>query len=341
MPLDIFEPSRSRPFTYYDRAAIKLDTLEMNSVRVRVTVTIQRSPLELSKNYKHPIPESWFGYVQGWFQDNHVWSKPIQYGQSIVYDYWNEHGTIAHQLIEYFRRQIKIVNAMADGIKELDISFDARVAIADAIEEYIESLLCFELPVGDNENFYVNTFNQPVNVFRFNFPPGTVFDVRIDSWLMDSQFIDLLPGNPHVEEPFGANAPYDDQSPLKTPGGTDPNTSYGPEPPESSPFDPTLDPRDFSNAPPPEPPLETLSTLVVTGTFTIRNYNNEEPFTATYTLGPYLEPYSYQWVLIGYSQEASPRELYSLRIFKADNTTEDWITNTLEHTETITKVPVS
>lgn len=340
MPLDVFVPSQSRPFTYYDRAAIKLDALEMVSVRVRVTVTVQRSPLELSKNYKHPIPESWFGYAQGWFQDNHVWSKPIQYGQSIIYDYWNQHGTIAHQLIEYFRKQIAIINAIADGLAELDISFIAREAIADAIDEYIGALLCFELDIGDDETYYVNTFNQPVNIFRFNFPPGTVFDVRIDSWLMDSQFADLLPGNPHVEEPFAPSAPYDDQNPLKTPGGTDPNTSYGPEPPESSPLDESLDPRDFSNAPPPEPPLEPVSTLVVTGTFTVRNFNNEQPFTTSYSFGPYLEPYSYQWVLVGETSEANPRPLYNLRVFKADNTTEDVITSVLTHTEEITKVPV-
>lgn len=339
MPLDIFTPSRSRVFTYYDRAAIKLDTLEMNSVRVRVQVNVQRSPLELSKNFKYPIPQSWFGYAQGWFQDNHYWDKPIQYGQSIVYDYWNQHGTLAHQLIEYFRRQVDITVAMAEGMLDLDIGATIKQTILERIEEYLESLLCFELPVGDGETFYVNTFNQPVNVFRFNFPLGTVFEVRIDSWLMDAQFVDLLPGNPHVEEPFAPSAPYDDQNPIKTPGGSDPESSYGIEPPPSSPFDPTLDLRDFSNAPAPEPPEYTSSTLVVNGTFVFRNFNNEQPVQQTYNLGPYDEPYTYAWVFQQDTQEPVPRPMYELRVYLPDGTSVQTINSVLQHTETITRVP--
>lgn len=252
--LNIFEATRERTFTYYDRCAIALDAGEMTAARVRVLVDVVGSPLSLSQNFKHPVPESWFGYAQGWFQEFQVWDVPIKYPRQVVWDDWNIHGTLAHQLTEVYMQIHLILDVLMTAEREAPGVVDGVIDLLNFfIDNRLERLFCLVLDVpNDILPPFINTFQRSVNVIRFNFPPGTVFNVIIESWNMGETEDGIQEGNPVTDEPYDAFSPQE-YLPDRTPGGSDPESSYGSNPIPSSPIDPLLDPADFSNAPDPEP----------------------------------------------------------------------------------------
>lgn len=256
--LDLFNPTLSRSFIYYDQCAIALDADELVATRIRVSVNILASPVGRSRNLKYPYHKEFFGYCQTFWQNTLLDEYPINYVSQFLIDHWNQHATLAHQITEVLDR--------SGFISESDIRFlidtypdYPRIAdLAEALLKAVRIAACFKIDLPGGESF-INTFNLPFNLLRFKFPFGTVFNVTIDTWTMIAgEDSDFLPGNPNTSQPYDTDNP-NGNSPDQTPGNRNPEQPYGPNPPESSPLDPDLDPNDFSNAPEPEPPEPRVS----------------------------------------------------------------------------------
>jgi hypothetical protein len=250
--LDLFVPSKTRTFTYYDRASILLDAEEMVSTRIRILVSILGSPLSRDKNLKFSPSKEWFGTWTAMFNSDVVNAGFCSYPNQIVYDYWNQHGTLAHQLTDFIEKidlVSQLVQFVLGDLKEEGTYEDATQAALSTIQRLSD---CFVIDAPPVPRF-VNTFVQPANLFKFVFPQGTVFQIVIQSWVMSFDGLDILPGNPNTEEPFDPADPFD-TSPFPT--GDDPANPYGEDPPPQTERNPFLDERDYSNAPLPELPTE-------------------------------------------------------------------------------------
>lgn len=267
--LDLYKPTLTRDFTYYDKCAIKLTPAEMVSTRVRITVAIIRTPLYRTLNLKYPLPKEFYGYGQ-WFSVNTlIGESAINYYRSIVWDYWNEHAVIAHQLTNVFQRLSKFITASIDAqVFLLPQGSPSAQALSDMRPEQqrlTEGLTLEKLGLPFNDgipgNDFVNTFVHPFDLMRFAFVFGTVFSVKIESWSMGNTLAGVAPGNPETNPPY--NQPNaNDSPPTPSPGAGNPQQPYGLVPPISSPIDSSLDPNDFSNAPTGSP---TTSTVRVQG----------------------------------------------------------------------------
>jgi len=102
--LNLLVPTKKRSFIFYDRAAILLDPDEMAAQRVRISVEIFASPVSRSLNLKYPYSKEFYGYAQGFFTGVLTHEFPINYSTQYIWDYWNEHATIASQLASIFAR---------------------------------------------------------------------------------------------------------------------------------------------------------------------------------------------------------------------------------------------
>ena len=263
--LDLYSPTLTRDFTYYDKCAIKLTPAEMVSTRVRITVAIIRTPLYRTLNLKYPLPKEFYGYGQ-WFSVNTlIGESAINYYRSIVWDYWNEHAVIAHQLTNVFQRLSKFVTASIDAqVFLLPQGSPSAQALSDMRPEQQRlteglTLEALGLPFNDGipGNDFVNTFVHPFDLMRFAFVFGTVFSVKIESWSMGNTLAGVAPGNPETNPPY--NQPNaNDSPPSPSPGAGNPQQPYGLLPPLSSPIDPSLNPNDFSNAPTGIPQIATV-----------------------------------------------------------------------------------
>lgn len=263
--LNLLVPTKKRSFIFYDRAAILLDPDEMAAQRVRISVEIFATPVSRSLNLKYPYSKEFYGYAQGFFTGILTHEFPINYSTQYIWDYWNEHATIASQLASVLARirqfllaSIQVQTALANNIEP--ILGDLMDASFDIIEELTNGLTFDNVPdgtpvgIGDR---ILNTFVHPFDLIRFKFVFGTVFLVDIESWNLVDTTGSFSPPPWPEELPYNPANP-NDSPPETTPGGADPENPYGAIPPDSSPRDPRLDPNEFSNAPDPEPPLGTV-----------------------------------------------------------------------------------
>lgn len=256
MSLSLFEPTNERTFTYYDRCAIALDTIEMKAVRLRVKLEILATPLYRSQNLRYPYYKEFFGYVQTFFQNIYVGEIPIHYPQSFIYDCWNQHALLAYQFAIFLQNSKRGVWA-SHRLIALQVFPQATDVIAELVQTLSQTLdvdagfiaaTPGNIPLLDGSSSFINTFNSPINLLRFRFDTGTVFRVTIQRWTLPITEEGTSVGNPEVADP------YDESSPNKsTPapsGNRAPNGEpYGVSPPPQSPIDPSLDPDDFSNPP--------------------------------------------------------------------------------------------
>lgn len=257
--LDLNAPTLTRNFTYYDRAAIKLEPQEMTSVRLRLSVSILRSPLSRSLNFKYPLAKEFYGYIQMFSSNNIINESPINYPRAIVWDYWNEHATIAQQLTGTLQRLSRFLVRTIDFEVFLLLEGSPLAESLTLIRPEMEQLAqAFVLeasgsPIRDSFAFndFVNTFQHPWDLVRLRFTFGTVFTVKLESWVLGNTLEGSAPGLPSPNPPY-EQPKADDAPPSKSPGSADPNAPYGINPPGQSPIDPDLDPDDFSN--PPQPP---------------------------------------------------------------------------------------
>lgn len=258
IPLDIFEPTKTRTFTYYDRCAIRLDEDEMTAVRLRISVAIQRTPVSRSLNLKYPYSKEFFGYFQSFHANRLYGEAPINYSNQFVYDYWNQHGTLAHQITSvleklsvFFQVSAQFQDFLLDTpITESATDYESIILSMRRLTEgltYEESSLVNDLNPGNNR---VNTFNHPFDLIRLKFPFGTVFGVGIESWQAGNTGLGADLGNPATADEDDQTNP-NNENPAPSGGANNPLSPYGANPPPSSPIDPSLDPNDFSNAPPP------------------------------------------------------------------------------------------
>lgn len=296
--LDVFNPTQTRTLTYYDRCAIQLSPYEMQASRLRIQVRIFASPLFRSRNFKYSLPKEFFGYAQTFFQNVLVDDIPISYGRQYIYDYWNIHGTLSHQIVDVLSRLQPdlIASSLVQIVDSPNPGGAALEALQGAIELLSELTRCFtvEFPTGDT---FINTFNSPINLLRFNFPLGTAFSVTLDSWSLELGVDGSLPGNPNVAEDYDPENPKDDLI-EKTPGQPDAENPYGEFSPPQSPIDPELDPDDFNL--PPNPPQEGYQVRVV-GAVLINNID-AEPRVVDLVTGCYAELVTAAWEQRGNAQ---------------------------------------
>lgn len=256
--LDLREPTLIRDFTYYDRAAILLTPEEMTSQRVRISSYILGTPISRSLNFKYSYPKEFYGYVQAFWRNTLTNEFTISYPEQYLWDYWNEHSTIAHQLSSVFQR-LSLFNQIAlDYFSFVSVEGSPLQQALEAakLEQSRLALGLTDdnslLPLPDivSTNDVVNTFIHPFDLIRFKFPFGTIFAVRIESWSLGDTFGGSPVELPNEDPDYPTTNPSGD-SPAQTPGASNPLQPYGNAPPPSSPIDPRLDPNDFSNAPPP------------------------------------------------------------------------------------------
>lgn len=266
MTLNLFEPTRERELTYYDRCAIAFDEVEMRAVRVRVKLTILATPLYRSQNLRYPYYKEFYGYMQSFFQNIYVCESAIHYPEQFVYDYWNQHALIAQQIAVYIQKTTPGVDAVhrAIGAMALPQFSDLALEIAQSLTLTREAISGFvtQLPgvlvLSDGSTSYVQSFVLPINLMRFKFEVGTVFKVLIQSWTLPITEDGTSTGNPEVAAPYDTDNPNENApapSGDRAPGGE----PYGATPPLQSPRPPELDPDDFSDAPPPGPPAGTIA----------------------------------------------------------------------------------
>lgn len=263
--LDLLVPTKIREFTFYDRCAILLDPDEMAAQRVRISIRIIGSPLVRSRNFKYPYSKEFFGYGQGFWLNAMVEEFPINYSSQYVWDYWNEHATIAHQLTNVFDRltpfllgTISFMNFLLPlgGVLTEQLE-EARLVLANLTTGLTKEINPLSSPDGLSDNNSLNTFVHPFDLIRFRFMQGTIFAVGISSWNLGDTYGGSTPTEAPGVPPYPTENPNSEQ-PIATPGANDPQNPYGASPPPSSPRDPRLDPDDFSNAPDPAPPTGTI-----------------------------------------------------------------------------------
>ncbi len=264
--LDLLTPTKSRNFTFYDRCAILLDPDEMSAQRVRISLTILGSPLSRSVNFKYPYSKEFYGYAQGFWLNTLVEEFPINYSNQYIWDYWNQHSTLAYQFTNVLQRLTKFFVSTIDFETFLLVAGSpittelatARTEVSSLTSEGFTVETTSPITDSNPANDTLNTFVHPFDLIRFKFSFGTVFAVGIDSWNLGTTFSGTTP------PPYPAEVPYPTENPngitpFPTPGGNNPDEPYGVNPPESSPLDPRLDPNDFSNAPDPLPPSGTIN----------------------------------------------------------------------------------
>ena len=343
IPLSIFEPTKTRSFNYYDRCAIELDADEMKSARVRISVTILATPLFRSLNLKYPFPKEFYGYGQAFLLQEHYADFPINYTGACIWDWQNEHGILAHQLTSIAQKLktfCQVSSQFQRFILPLGDEVAARYDALDAVLANFTEGLTYEESLGTADgnpsNDRVNAFEHPFNLLRFRFPFGTVFNIAIDSWQPGNTLSGSLYGYPEATPPYDTGNPSQN-IPTPSEGANNPANPYGAEPPDSSPYDPNLDPGDYSNAPPPDP-VESGYCLRVVGQIFIRNIDSApRDFDETY--GAYEEPVTGSWDEAGFSSETPPRQLYILNVRNSFGTIIDVpITNDLLGTASITAI---
>lgn len=322
--INLFQPTKVREFTYYDRCAIAFDSDEMAGVRVRVFLEILGSPLERYVNLRYPVYQSFYGYFQTFWQGWIVDTKQIEYPKTLVFDYWNEHATMANQLVSVFQKLRKVLYAYliwdVGVISTSDIVLPLlTLAYQGLLEETYPLLLTLEKGLTeevvsgssdeDATNDYVNTFQTPINLVRFRFPVGTVFRVRIESWRLGLTEDGTRDGNQLSEVPYPTTNP-NPVPPEKTSGTSDPLNPYGAAPPPQSPLDPALDPADFSDAPPPDNAglcLSVIGDVQVAGL-------DESPRAIDFVFGPFPAGFTAAFELAGNTSDTPPKPFYNLRI---------------------------
>ena len=258
IPLKIDVATTLRTLTYYDRCAIRLTPEELRSVRLRISVAQLVSPLKRSQNFKYPYPKEFYGYAQAFSRNILIEEFPVNYTSQYIWDYWNEHLTLAHQLTSVFQRLAEFAKVQLDYIEfvlppagEGD-QFGVQAARAK-IQKLTEGLTLEEGGFPNDllpNNDYVNSFNHPWDLIRFRFPFGTVFAVAIESWEAGATSGGSSSNTPAQDPTYDPTNPAGNAPAASDPSG-DPNNPYGANPPASSPRDTTLDPSDFSNAPDP------------------------------------------------------------------------------------------
>lgn len=274
--LDLLTPTKTRTFTFYDRCAILLDPDEMTSQRLRISVNIIGTPISRSINFKYPYNREFYGYAQSFWLNNLIHEFPINYTSQYIWDYWNEHATLAHQYTSALQKMSQFLSGAIDFMQFVLVQGSAIAVKLESSRPEVESLPKggfleegFGIPFDNNPaNDIVNTFVHPFDLIRFKFTFGTIFAVAIDSWNLGVTYSGSQP------QPYPETPPYPTENPnglppFPTPGSRDPDNPYGQSPPDSDPFDPRLDPDDFSNAPPPTPVV--TNCVRITGQVQIRN----------------------------------------------------------------------
>lgn len=258
IPLNVFTPTKTRTLTYYDRAAIRLDEVEMKSLRIRLSILITGSPVSRSLNLKYAYPKEFYGYAQAFHRNILIKEWAINYPHQFFYDYWNEHATASHQLVSVLQRLSKFCKVSTDFYEFVRPTGESPANTElSAVREEVKRLsqgftIETGLGLGDtiSSNDSVNSFNHPFDLLRFKFPFGTVFSVTIESWQAGLTSDGSSAGNPVTSDDSPTDNPKGN-APTQTPGGANPQQPYGTSPLPSSPLDPELDPEDFSNAPDP------------------------------------------------------------------------------------------
>lgn len=319
IPLKIDSPTTIRDFTYYDRCAIRLTPAELRSVRLRVSVTILATPLSRSQNYKYSYPKEFYGYGQAFSKNTLIKEFPINYVSQYIWDYWNQHLTIAHQLASIFQKLADFGKVSIDFqefvLPQGDSGDGNNLPASRLKQQTLTEGLTLEESGGANDlldpNNYVNSFNHPWDLLRFKFSEYTVFSVAIESWEAGPTSGGSSANSP-AEDPLYDPANPSGNSP--TPSGTnrDPENPYGPESPDSSPRDDTLDPSDFSNAPDPPLPgggecLRIFGVVQVAGL-------DEAPREIDLSFGPYPSGFSVSWVQTGQDSATPPRAFYNVEV---------------------------
>lgn len=238
----------------------------MRCTRLRIKLQILATPLYRSQNLRYPYYKEFYGYMQSFFQNVYVCETAIHYTESFVYDYWNQHGLVALQIVNTLQR----LKANLEAHSELSVANSGIAApeFPQAVTASLNTIRSLELGFTLGSTLLpdgsvalpgsINTFNTPINLLRFKFEIGTIFKVTLQRWTMPLAEGGNEIGNSTVE------APYDTENPnaaTPTPSGArDPNGQpYGPNPPGQSPIDLALDPDDFNNPPNPADPTGTIS----------------------------------------------------------------------------------
>lgn len=347
MPFD-YDPDYTQYWTYRERGSINLTSDTANAVRLRVICEVVQSPLAPYVNKKFNPESTWYGTVSFLSRGALIERRQIEPTACIIYDRINEH----------FLRRLDMIR-MANAFRVWIVAFSGWVLeyqnIVNQIflegqspggtAEYQEQVAqdleratqCVLERLPGQQPFVVDAFPFEFDQMKFVFPPETQFQVRLEYWISNDYCGDGIPdtsmtrnGDP---DPFASGSVDPYATPRQSPGGSNPFQGL----PDESPRDLDNNPLDYSTAPTPVPTGR--STLSVVGTFTIRNYNGEQPTQLTYSFGPFDEPYSYAWVYQQDTQEPTPRPMYQLVAYLAGGSTQQLITGVLSHTETITKVP--
>ncbi len=258
IPLKIDVATTLRTLTYYDRCAIRLTPGELKSVRLRISVAQLVSPLKRSQNFKYAYPKEFYGYAQAFSRNVLIEEFPVNYTSQYIWDYWNEHLTLAHQLTSVFQKLSEFAKVSIDfqefllppvapgGAASLDVIRQKMRTLTEGLTLETSGIPNNFLPADD----YVNSFNHPWDLIRFRFPFGTVFAVAIESWEAGATSGGSSSNTPAQDPTYDPTNPAGNAPAASDPSG-DPNNPYGANPPASSPRDTTLDPSDFSNAPDP------------------------------------------------------------------------------------------
>jgi hypothetical protein len=344
IPLSIHSPTFSRSLTYYDRCAIELLPAEMKSVRLRISVTILGTPQYRSLNLKYPFYKEFYGYMQAFYLGAHYQDFPINYSSQVVWDWWNEHGTIAHQLTSALQRIAEFMKVSIDFqefVLPMGDSGDGNdlPAVRESVKRLTEGLTYERSGLAndaDPTNDTVNTFEHPFNLIRLKFPFGTVFNVNIDSWVPGLTAKGATYGTPEETPPYDTDNP-NGTNPDATPGSSDPENPYGPNPPDSNPLDPNLDPDDFSNAPEPGIP-GAGQCLRISGSVQIVGIDGAaRPIEATY--GPYPDGFGAAWEFQQNTSTPPVRPLYRVRVSDSTGALVDYpITSDLLGTASLSRV---
>ena len=319
VPLNLLVPTKTRNFTFYDRAAILLDPDEMSAQRVRIAVSIFATPISRSLNLKYPYFKEFYGYAQGFFAGELTHEFPINYSVQYIWDYWNEHATISHQLSSVMAKlrlfllaSIEVQAAIANTLDPtLALLIESTIPFIDAFTDGLTfDNVVPPQPVGIGNRF-LNTFVHPFDLIRFKFIFGTVFQVSIDSWNLGDTVGGAVPPPWPEELPYNPQNP-NNQPPETSPGSADPEDPYGLAPPESSPRDPRLDPDEFSNAPDPVPPPIELCVRVV-GSLQI-NTLDQSPREVDFVVGPFEAGFTAAWEAVGSTINPPIRTLFNIRV---------------------------
>ena len=326
--LNLLVPTKRRSFTFYDRAAILLDPDEMSAQRVRISVSIFATPVSRSLNLKYPYSKEFYGYAQGFFTGELTNEFPINYSVQYIWDYWNEHATLSHQLADVFQKLELFLRV--SGLIQIALVTPVSVSLAANMLQALNIIrnltncitidtqsLTDEVEEGSR---FLNTFVHPFDLIRFKFPFGTVFTVNIDSWNLENTADGTTPPPWPEELPYNPANP-NDSPPESTPGLKDPENPYGAVPPDSSPRDPRLDPNEFSNAPDPTPPpigecLRSVGDVQISGL-------DNAPRAIDFVTGPYPSGFTVSWEQAGVGINPPFPPFFNVRVRAPDGSLVD------------------